>query len=121
MTVAAAPWCGAPAAVVVARRPAGAHHGLVVDLDRWQPYSLAAAALTLLVALAAAREIVIGLVLCEIGCLTFIWAAEVFARFIGFGVTQETPEGCVVLVGWAAQLLLLLAVIAVALLKLARR
>ena len=90
----------------------------MVDLDRWQPYSLAAAALTLLLALVALRELFVGLLFCEVGCLTFIWCGEMIGTFIGAGVTQETPGCFVAGIGWGAQILLLLGVVALAALRL---
>jgi hypothetical protein len=93
----------------------------VGTLDRFQPVSLGLAALTLLLALSVSSELVIGFLFCEIGCLTFIWASEVIGGFIGFGVTQETPGGCLVIAGWIGQIVLLLMAIAVVVLTLVRR
>jgi hypothetical protein len=93
----------------------------VPDLDRFQPASLGLAALTLLLALCVSGELVIGFLFCEIGCLTFIWASDVIGRYIGFGVTQETPGGCVVVAGWAGQILLLVLAGAILALKLVGR
>ncbi len=93
----------------------------MADLDRFQPASLGVAALTLLLALSVSGELVIGFLFCEIGCLTFIWASEAIGTYIGFGVTQETPGGCLVVVGWFGQIVLLLMALTVVVLRLVRR
>jgi hypothetical protein len=93
----------------------------VGNLDRFQPASLGLAALTLLLALSVSGELVVGFLFCEIGCLTFIWAADVIRGYIGFGVTQETPGGCLVVAGWIGQIFLLLMAVAIVVLRSVRR
>ena len=83
--------------------------------------SLGVAALTLLLALCVSGELVIGFLFCEIGCLTLIWASEVIGTYIGVGVTQETPGGCLVVVGWVGQAVFLLMAVAIVVLRQMRR
>ena len=84
------------------------------ELDRSQVLSLAAAGLTLVVAAAASTDLLARVLLAEAGCLTFIWCSEMIGRFIGLGITQETPGCFVAAFGWALQVMLLVTVTAFA-------
>ncbi|HQU34630.1 MAG: hypothetical protein B7Z68_04820 [Acidobacteria bacterium 21-70-11] len=88
------------------------------NLDRFQPLSLAAAALTLLLSLLVSGGLVVRLMVIEIALLVMIWCGEMIGKFIGFGITQETPGCFVAGIGWAGQILLLIAVAALAVVKL---
>ena len=95
--------------------------GGVGELDRSQLLSLAAAAVTLLLALTVSTELFVRLMIVEIACLTFIWCGEMIGKFIGLGITQETPGCFVVAIGWTAQVLLLILVAFVSVARLAHR
>jgi hypothetical protein len=86
----------------------------VGDLDRFQPLSLAAAALTLLLSLLVSNGLLVRVMVIEIALLVMIWCGEMIGKFIGFGITQETPGCFVAGIGWAGQLLLLIGVSALA-------
>ncbi|MGD1148126.1 MAG: hypothetical protein ABR961_09270 [Thermoanaerobaculaceae bacterium] len=91
------------------------------DLDRSQLLALAVAALTLLVSLTVSSELSVRLLIVELACLTFILCGEMIGKFIGLGITQETPGCFVVAIGWTMQILLLVAVTAVAVVRVVRR
>jgi hypothetical protein len=83
--------------------------------------SLVAAAATLLLGLAVSTDLFARLLIPEVACLVFIWCGEGIGKFIGSGITQETPGCFVTAIGWAAQILLALDVAALVVVKLAHR
>ena len=105
----------------VARLTIVEHHGGVGELDRSQLLSLVAAAATLVLGLAVSSDLFARLLIPEVACLVFIWCSEPIGRFIGLGITQETPGCFVVAIGWAAQILLLVGVAALVVMRLVHR
>ncbi len=91
------------------------------DLDRFQPLSLAAAALTLLLSLLVSSGLLVRVMVIEIAFLVMIWCGGMIGKFIGLGITQETPGCFVAGIGWAGQLLLLIGVAALAVARLFHR
>ncbi len=93
----------------------------VIELERNQAAALVVAAATCLLALTVSPELGVRVLIGEIGCLTFILCGEMVGRFIGLGITQETPGCFVVAAGWTLQVLLFLAIAVVAVGRLLRR
>ena len=93
----------------------------MIELERSQVAALIAAAATFVVALTVSPELGIRILIAEIAILTFILCGEMIGRFIGFGITQETPGCFVVAAGWTLQALLSAAVVVMAVARLARR
>ena len=111
---------GAIAKRSVASRLVVEHHCFMVEVDRSQLLSLGAAALTLVLSLLVSSELFVRLMIVEIACLTLIWCGEMIGKFIGLGITQETPGCFVVAIGWTMQILLFITVTALAVIKLIR-
>ncbi len=93
----------------------------MIDLERSQVAALITAAATFVVALGVSPELGVRILIAEIALLTFILCGEMIGRFIGLGITQETPGCFVVAAGWTMQVLLLLAVALMAVARIARR
>ncbi len=93
----------------------------MIELGRGEAAALVAAAATFLLALTASPELGLRVLIGEVACLTFILCGEMIGRFVGLGITRETPGCLVVAAGWAMQVLLLVAVSVVALARLVHR
>ncbi len=91
------------------------------ELERSEAAALVAAAATFLLALTVSPELGLRVLVGEVACLTFILCGEMIGRFVGLGITRETPGCFVVAAGWAMQVLLLVAVAVVAVARLLRR
>ncbi len=93
----------------------------MIELSRSQLAALIAAAATFVVALAVSPELGVRVLIAEIALLTFILCGEMIGRFIGLGITQETPGCFVVAAGWTLQALLSATVAVVAVARLTHR